>query len=238
MLSEPIVQLILLTAIAGGAIPVGGWIASVESIRPQWLEEELRHTVIAFGGGALISAVALVLVPEGIKTIATWESTIAFASGGLVFWGLQVWLDRSESSSSQLVAMLTDFIPEVIALGAVIATGESGALLLAAIIALQNLPEGFNSYRELLSGGLMRGKILFWFTAAAMLGPLMGAIGYFFFAEQPRVLGWMQVFAASGILYLVFEDIAPQARLKNSSLPPLGAVLGFLLGLIGKMLEG
>lgn len=235
---EPITQLVLLTAIAGAAIPIGGFIASIESIRPRWLEEEFRHSVIAFGGGALISAVALVLVPEGIKTIATWEAVTAFAAGGIGFWGLQVLLDRSQSSASQLVAMLSDFIPEVIALGAVIASGETGALLLAAIIALQNMPEGFNSFRELHKGGMKKQRILFWFVIAAALGPALGAFGYFLLSDQPRVLGWMQVFAAAGILYLVFEDIAPHAKLKNSTLPPLGAVLGFSVGLIGKLLEG
>jgi len=42
----------------------------------------------------------------------------------------------------------------------------------------------------------------------------------------------------SGIMYLVFEDIAPQAKLKNSTLRALGAVLGILLGLFGKFPQG
>lgn len=235
---SPIVELLVLTALAGAAIPIGGLVASIEHIRPHWLEREFRHTVIAFGGGALISAVALVLIPEGIKTISTWESVLAFAAGGLFFWGLQVLLDRSESSASQLVAMLSDFIPEVIALGATIATGKSGAMLLALIIALQNLPEGFNSYREFISGGMRKSKILWAFFAASLLGPILGAFGFWMLSDHPRVMGWMQVFAAAGILYLVFEDIAPQVPLKRSSFPSLGAVLGFLLGLLGKLLEG
>lgn len=234
---DPIIQLILLTAAAGAAIPIGGLFASVESIRPQWLENEFRHTVIAFGGGALVSAVALVLIPEGSKSIATWEAVVAFAAGGISFWGLQVLLDRSQSSASQLVAMLSDFIPEVIALGATIASGGTGAMLLAGIIALQNMPEGFNAYRELRSGGLSKGKILFWFSIAALLGPILGAFGYWVLAGHSGTLGWMQLFAAAGILYLVFEDIAPQVALKNSSFPSLGAVFGFLLGLLGKLLE-
>ncbi|QEF97961.1 ZIP Zinc transporter [Stieleria maiorica] len=235
---DPITQLVLCTAVAGGAIPLGGVVASFENIRPRWLEEEFRHTVIAFGGGALLSAVALVLIPDGAELIATWETVTAFAAGGLCFWGLQILLDRSQSSASQLVAMLSDFVPEVIALGAVISGGKSGAILLAVIITLQNLPEGFNAYRELRSGGLASRKILFWFMIAAILGPLLGFLGYHLLADEPRILGWMQVFAASGILYLVFEDIAPQATLNNSSFPPLGAVFGFLLGLFGKLLEG
>ena len=57
---NPIIELLVYTAFAGAAIPIGGFLASIERIHPEWLEAEFRHTVIAFGGGALISAVALV----------------------------------------------------------------------------------------------------------------------------------------------------------------------------------
>ncbi|MEZ6088439.1 MAG: divalent cation transporter [Pirellulaceae bacterium] len=233
-----ITELILLTSIAGGAIPLGALIASIEHIQPKWLESEVRHTIIAFGGGALLAAVAFVLIPRGTDQISTPESVLAFALGGFTFWGLQLLLDRSASHASQLAAMMSDFIPEVIALGATIALGEGGTILLAAIITLQNVPEGFNAFRELQQGGLRSRTILKYFAAAACFGPILGAGGYVFLAGQPHLLGWMQVFAAAGILYLVFEDVAPQARLRSSSFPPLGAVLGFLLGLLGYLLEG
>ena len=44
------------------------------------------------------------------------------------------------------------------------------------------------------------------------------------------------LFAAGGILYLTFEDIAPQARLERHWAPPIGAVCGFALALLGEML--
>ena len=44
------------------------------------------------------------------------------------------------------------------------------------------------------------------------------------------------LFASGGILYLIFEDIAPQARLERRWSPPLGAVAGFVLGLVGHLL--
>lgn len=44
------------------------------------------------------------------------------------------------------------------------------------------------------------------------------------------------LFAAGGILYLTFQDIAPQVRLDRHWAPPLGAVGGFLLGLAGSFI--
>lgn len=41
---------------------------------------------------------------------------------------------------------------------------------------------------------------------------------------------------AVGILYLTFQDIAPQSRLERHWAPPLGAVLGFALALVGQLL--
>jgi ZIP family zinc transporter len=45
-------------------------------------------------------------------------------------------------------------------------------------------------------------------------------------------------FASGGILYLIFQDIAPQSKIKNHWIPALGAVLGFAIGLLGKKLIG
>ena len=44
------------------------------------------------------------------------------------------------------------------------------------------------------------------------------------------------LFASGGILYLIFEDIAPQAKLNHTWVPALGANLGFLVGIIGHLL--
>lgn len=44
-------------------------IASFEHIRAKWLEQELRHFLIAVGGGILVGAVAVVLVPVGVASM-------------------------------------------------------------------------------------------------------------------------------------------------------------------------
>jgi ZIP family zinc transporter len=54
-------------------------------------------------------------------------------------------------------------------------------------------------------------------------------------ASNTAVLGAIMLFAAGGIVYLLFEDVAPQVRLERRWSPPLGAVAGFALGLAGSL---
>lgn len=228
-----------LTLMAGLAMPLGALIASMEHIHNDWLEQEFRHGVMAFGAGALLSAVALVLVPEGREVLSIPAVAISFLAGGLLFMWLDRWLASRQSESAQLVAMLADFIPEALALGAALALGSSAAFLLALLMMAQNIPEGFNAYRELTGqAGLARRKVLLAFIALALLGPLAGLAGYFWLVSWPALVGVVMLFASGGILYLVFQDIAPQVPLKKHWGPPLGAVAGFLLGLLGQMLIG
>ena len=65
-----LLTVILTTLFAGLAMALGAIIANAEKDGKTFLEEEFRHGVVAFGGGALLSAVALVLVPEGIANLA------------------------------------------------------------------------------------------------------------------------------------------------------------------------
>jgi len=72
---------------AGSCIPLGGMIAKIERIQPLWLEEELRHFIIALGGGILLGAVAIVLVPEGIDSMEQSIFAVpAILSGGYNFF--------------------------------------------------------------------------------------------------------------------------------------------------------
>ena len=137
------ISIVLLTLMAGIAMPIGAYIAGIEHIRPRWLETEVRHSVIAFGGGALLAAVALVLVPEGVQQLNLLTIIACFISGGVVFMALDIYLAAKDTPAGQLVAMLSDFIPEALALGATFVVSKTSGFLLAGIIALQNLPEGF-----------------------------------------------------------------------------------------------
>lgn len=229
--------LALLTLGAGLAMPFGALIGSYGRRDNRLNENAFSHTVMAFGGGALLSAVALVLVPDGIEVLNPLTAVVCFLLGGLFFMVLDIRLARSSTPASQMLAMLLDFVPESLALGAAFAIGNSSAFLLATLIVLQNIPEGFNAFRELSSSANYSGRtIILSFTAMAFLGPLSAVGGYYWFSDHPTALAMTVMTAAGGILYSVFQDIAPKVKLEKHWAPPMGAVLGFMLGIIGEML--
>ncbi|MFO8009250.1 MAG: ZIP family metal transporter [Dehalococcoidia bacterium] len=231
-------EVVMYTALAGIAIPVGGAFARAERIPQRWLRLEVEHAIIAFGGGVLLAAVALVLVPYGMDVLSPGLVAIAFSGGAISFMFVDKLLQAHGGSVAQLIAMILDFTPEALALGAS-AGGEMAAIpVLALLIGLQNLPEGFNSYRELVTSKLRERSALLLLAALAILGPIAGIAGLAALADAHEIVGIIMLFAAGGILYLMFQDIAPAAKLKRKWNPPLGAVAGFLIGVIGEMTIG
>ena len=239
---DEITKIILYTLFAGACIPLGGLLANIDKIRPAWIDNELRHSVIAFGGGILVAAVALVLVPEGIKYVnhSIWGPLI-FLLGGFCFFILERFLGARRREKPQLTAMLLDYIPESLALGGAFAIGAQSAPLLALFIGLQNIPEGFNTYRELRSRKQYEKRdILIFMFLLIPIGPIIGVLGWLYFSDNVGLLGATMLFASGGILYLIFQDIAPQSHMRRHWAPPLGAVVGFSLGMLGNstMLAG
>jgi ZIP family zinc transporter len=235
-----VVDIVVYTAAASACIPLGGLLARNERLRPAWLENEFRHFVIAFGGGVLVAAVALVLVPEGIEQLrAPAAVVLCFLGGGLLFFWLEQRLARAKLEAPQFLAMLLDYVPESLALGGAFAAGLDSAPLLAVMIGVQNLPEGFNAYRELRAlPDAGRRRPLLMMALLVPIGPILAIGGWLFLSGFPQVLGAVMLVASGGILYLIFQDLAPQAQLKNHWFPPLGAVSGFALALLGLLWMG
>lgn len=231
--------ILLYTALAGACIPLGGFLAKIERIRPDWVENEFRHFVIAFGGGVLLAAVALVLIPEGVERIndGALLVSVCLISGGVCFFLIERLLGHKRAEAPQLSAMLLDYLPESMALGGIFAAGATTGPLLAILIGLQNIPEGFNAYRELKALENFRHiRTLGVMLLLMLLGPFFAVLGWFYLANYPVLLGAIMLFASGGILYLIFQDIAPQSRLNRHWAPPLGAVLGFGLALMGQLI--
>ena len=177
---DPFVEMLLWTTLAGACIPIGAGLAHIEHIRSQWLEQEFRHFVIAFGGGVLVGAVALVLVPEGAERLPEPLAVAGLMlAGGGAFMMIDRIQARAKQATPQFTAMAADFLPESLALGGMFAANPEGGVLLALLIGLQNLPEGFNAWHELAAGRLKRRSVLGLMVMLAFLGPVCGLIGWF-----------------------------------------------------------
>jgi len=220
------------TAVVGGAIAWGVGGSGSETRR------EITHGVIAFGGGILIAAVAFALLPQGMAVLSPAILGGAFCAGGGLFGVLDALLKRRGDSKAQFMAMLMDFLPEALALGAVFGHNRRLGVLLAMFIGAQNLPEGFNAFLETAEAGVRPRVVLLSLLAVSFLGPALACIGYFFLQEEAKLTAGIMAFAGGGILYLIFQDIAPQARMRRHWIPALGAVLGFAVGMVGKQLIG
>ncbi|TRD17345.1 ZIP family metal transporter [Palleronia caenipelagi] len=230
------ISVLLFSLIAGLSIPVGAALARLKIVLPDWKERELRHTIVAFGAGALLSAVALVLIPQGAEPVSPWIALGSFVTGAILMRAIDGAIARRGGQGAQFLAMMSDFVPEAIAMGALFSVSPEAAPLLALLIALQNVPEAFNAYHEAEEAGHDSHEgLVRKFTLLALMGPLCAVGGYLFLSGAPQVTGILMCAAAGGILYLIFQDIAPQVPLENDTLPPLGAVAGFGLGLAGEL---
>lgn len=233
---DPVLAGLWLATLAGLSIPLGAAAARIEGFLPRWLETELQYTVMAFGGGALFSAVALVLVPEAVARVGPGALLACFLAGGATFFLIDRALAARGGQAAQFLAMILDYLPEAMALGALVTVEPGVAVLMAGLIALQNLPEGFGAWREMARGSHQPPRRLFLlFVAMVPLGPAAAAMGLFVLADVPAVLGAIMAVAAGGILYLLFQDVAPAAHLERAYAPALGAVAGFGLGLAGHL---
>jgi len=222
--------------IAGLSIPAGALVSSNVALKNACLRLELDSFVSYFGGGALLAAIALVLIPRGIEQLSVHSVVIAFGVGGLLFWQFSAWEKRTRNSASQFMGMLLDFFPEAVLLGALAAGGSNVVYLLAGLIALQNMPEGFAAYHEMQDNINSQRRLLMIFLAVSMVGPLAAWLGFVWLSSSEFILANILLFCSGGILFLIFEDIAPGAHNKRKSFPAVGAICGFLLGLVGTML--
>lgn len=220
--------------LSGITVFLGALLGKLENFPPSKLKNELLHSIVAFGGGILIAAVALVLVPEGLKKLSLTPIITIFVAGAISFFLLDKAISRQGKTKAQLTAMLVDFIPEAIALGAVFAHDKPLGVLLAVFIGLQNLPESFNSFSELTKSGVPETKALLVFIPLSFCGVAGAVLGYLFLEGYPQITAGLMLFSASGILYLVFQDIAPLSKIEKNWHPALGASLGFLAGIIGQ----
>lgn len=238
VLDSIIMDIVLYAGFAGITVFLGGLLANSfeHHIKESPVKYEVVHILMSFGAGIILAAVALVLVPKGLEELSVIPAASSFLAGSLLFMLLDMQLAKRGGQTSTLLAMLLDFIPESIALGAVFALDTEMAILLAVFIGLQNLPEAFNSFRDLVQSGFSVGKTLFIFFVLSFFGIAGALSGHLLLQEHAFLTAHLMLFASGGILYLLVQDIIPESKLANGYASSLGASVGFLIGIIGEKL--
>lgn len=231
-------EIILYSFASGVTVIIGGSLARSNLIPRNELGREISHSIVAFGAGVIVAAAAFVLTPRAINQLSLAVIVSVFLAGAALFLLLDKLIGRHGGRLAQLMAMSMDYIPEAIALGSVFSYDRHTGLLLALFIGLQNLPESYNAFDDLVKSGFSPNKSLLILIPFGFIGIVAAILGYLFLSDSAGLLSGLMLFSAGGILYLVFQDIAPMIKYKSHRVPALGATLGFMVGIIGVKIYG
>lgn len=149
--------------------------------------------------------------------------------------GVKTHLTRS---TLLFIAVTLHNIPEGMAVGLsfslALQTGSdellSQALILALGIGIQNIPEGAAVALPLRGDGFSRLKAFCYAALSGLVEPLFGLITIFTADYISHLMPWLLSFAAGAMLYVVVEELIPEARLdRHSNLGTISVMTGFLL---------
>ncbi len=253
---SPIVQALLASIYTWGMTALGaaGVFLSKE------ISKKTLNVMLGFAAGVMIAASFFsLLLPaiessEGGNLPAWFPATVGFLLGGGFLWALDKYLPHLHINASQaegtksglsrsmllVLAITLHNIPEGLAVG--VAFGAAGvhndptfiaaAFTIALGMGIQNFPEGLAVSAPLRAEGLSRRRSFFWGQFSGLVEPLGAVIGaaavYFI---QP-LLPYALAFAAGAMIFVVSEELIPEAEADGSDMPTLALMVGFALMMV------
>ncbi|HWJ82032.1 MAG TPA: ZIP family zinc transporter [Nocardioides sp.] len=230
--------------LAGGALVVGAGVAWFVTV-----PHRVVASVMAFGAGVLISALAFDLVDEAERTGGLTATMAGFLGGALVFVLANVALarrgaqhrkrssgqqpreeDQPGSGAAIAVGALMDGIPESVVLGlSLLGGGGVGVPVLLAIF-ISNLPEGLSSAAGMKASGRSAGYVFGVWGGIALASGLAGLLGALFLeAASPLTIAVITAVAAGAILAMIADTMIPEAFERTHLFTGLIAVVGFMV---------
>jgi zinc transporter, ZIP family len=191
----------------------------------QW-SNKLIGLVLAFGAGALISAVSFDLAQEGGRVGGGEAVGIGLAIGAFTYFAADRLLPDDEDGGSALaLGAFLDGIPEQAVLGIGIAAGEGVSVGLLAAIFVSNLPEAIGSATGMKAS---RARIIGLWVAVAAICTLSTVVGYAVAdAASDKLQAGIDGFAAGALLVMLIDSMIPEARRKGGDTAGLITALGF-----------
>lgn len=221
------------------------------------IKKEINAALNGFAAGIMVAAsVWSLLIPsiEGAVEYGAFNflpAVVGFLLGGgfLVLSDKTVARFTAEKSNADknkeyfklakmFIAITVHNIPEGLAVGFAFGSAAAAntteaflaALGLATGIAIQNFPEGAAVSLPLNAATGKRGKSFLFGASSGAVEPVAAVIGYFLAAFLTAVQPWLLAFAAGAMIFVVAEDIIPDAKCETRPhIGTWGVMLGFVL---------
>jgi zinc transporter, ZIP family len=234
----------VLTALGWGSLAASSLlIGSLAALAREW-SQRLIGLVLAFGAGALISAVAFELALEGDATGGFGPLAAGLALGGIAYYLLDGVVERlgapgrarerrrsgSAAGGALALGAFLDGVPEQLVLGIGLAGAEPVSVGLLAAIFVSNLPEAIGSASAMRKAGRGVRPILGLWGFVAVCCALATLAG---FALGDAVSGELRAaidgFAAGALIVMLVDSMIPDATKDAGRQAGLLTVLGFAL---------
>jgi ZIP family zinc transporter len=224
-------------ALAASSLVLGALLAFARSWPPRQI-----GLILAFGAGALISAVSFELAAEGIEVGSLRATAFGLGAGAFVYFGFDGLLDRhfsagggrqgraggSDPGAALALGAFLDGIPEQLVLGIGLAAGEGVGVGLLVAIFVSNLPEAIGSATEMKQAGTERSKVLLLWSAVAAVCVLATVAGYGIAdGASGELRAAVDGFAAGALLVMLIDSMIPEATRESGRVAGLVTTLGF-----------
>ncbi|WKY46189.1 ZIP family metal transporter [Eubacteriaceae bacterium ES2] len=230
------------------------------------INQNVLNGMLGFAAGVMIAASFWSLLAPGIDMAeelgqTAWlTAAIGFLGGGAFLYlvdklmpHLHLGLDVSQAEGIKtswqrsvllVLAITLHNIPEGMAVGVAFgaaaaggtASSIAGAVALALGIGLQNLPEGAAVSIPLRREGFSRKKAFLYGQASGLVEPIAGVIGAFAVISMRPVLPYALAFAAGAMIYVVVEELIPEAQREvggsKTDVATIGCLIGFAVMMI------
>ncbi|MDE5937666.1 MAG: ZIP family metal transporter [Lachnospiraceae bacterium] len=248
--------------LAGLLIPfVGTTLGSAMVFFMRGMHKEIERLLLGFASGVMIAAsVWSLLIPAidmaGEQGQVAWVPAAGGFLGGMAFLLVldslipHLHLESTEPEGVEttlkkttmlVLAVTLHNIPEGMSVGVTFAgamIGDAGitmagAFALAVGIAIQNFPEGAIISMPLRSEGVSKGKAFAYGALSGIVEPI-GAFVTILLAEQiVSALPVFLAFAAGAMIYVVAEELIPEAQAgAHSNIGTVGVAIGFVIMMI------
>jgi ZIP family zinc transporter len=222
------------------------------------LPERLAALITAFGGGVLLAAIALELVPEADARAGLLPTALGLLAGTLIFVGADAYLSRDEEmmkmrrsghaaaagremsmpevhegaarGESIAVGIFVDGVPESIALGLTIAEGSVGLALLVGIL-VGNVIEAYGAAQPIVASGRSWRFALTVLAAIGLALAFSTVLGGTVLADaSDTLIGTAEAVAAGAVLAVVSISVIPYAFDEVRGDVAIATMLGFIGG--------